>query len=49
MHLVTGTTLGSPAANLTLDPALAAPETRYSQYKVVRRNGAVVGFEPAKI
>jgi ribonucleoside-diphosphate reductase alpha chain len=49
MHLVTGTTPGTPAANLTLDAAPAAPETRYSQYKVVRRNGAVVGFEPAKI
>ncbi len=49
MHLVTGTTPGSPAANLTLDAAPAAPETRYAQYKVIRRNGAVVGFEPAKI
>ena len=24
-------------------------DTRYDQYKVIRRNGAVVGFEPAKI
>jgi len=49
MHLVTGTTLGNPAANLTLDAAPATQETRYAQYKVIRRNGAVVGFEPAKI
>ena len=49
MHLVTGTAAGTPAANLTLDAAPAAPETRYAQYKVIRRNGAVVGFEPAKI
>src|SRR6476659_10108207 len=24
-------------------------ETRYSQYKIIRRNGSVAGFEPAKI
>jgi ribonucleoside-diphosphate reductase alpha chain len=34
---------------LTLEAPLAAPETRYAQYKVIRRNGAVVSFEPAKI
>ena len=49
MHLVTGTATGTPAANLTVDAAPAALETRYAQYKVIRRNGAVVGFEPAKI
>jgi ribonucleoside-diphosphate reductase alpha chain len=26
-----------------------AQDTRFAQYKVIRRNGAVVGFEPAKI
>jgi hypothetical protein len=25
------------------------PDSRFAQYKVIRRNGAVVGFEPAKI
>ena len=49
MHLVIGTAAGTPAANLTLDAAPAAPETRYAQFKVIRRNGAVMGFEPAKI
>ena len=29
--------------------AMTAPDARYEQYKVIRRNGAVVGFEPAKI
>jgi ribonucleoside-diphosphate reductase alpha chain len=24
-------------------------QSRYAQYKIIRRNGAVVGFEPAKI
>ena len=27
----------------------AAARSPYSEYKVIRRNGAVVGFEPAKI
>ena len=37
----------APAAELPV----AAPAARspYSEYKVIRRNGAVVGFEPAKI
>ena len=29
--------------------AVAEHEAKYSQYKVIRRNGAVVGFEPPKI
>jgi len=29
--------------------ALPAADPRFAQYKVIRRNGAVVGFEPAKI
>ena len=38
-----------------LPPGFAPPEmpaveaSRYAEYKVIRRNGAVVGFEPAKI
>ena len=27
----------------------AAREALYAQYKIIRRNGSVVGFEPAKI
>ena len=27
----------------------SAADPRFAQYKVIRRNGAVVGFEPAKI
>ncbi|HEX7327117.1 MAG TPA: ribonucleoside-diphosphate reductase subunit alpha [Casimicrobiaceae bacterium] len=30
-------------------PVAAAADPRYAQLKVIRRNGAVVGFEPAKI
>src|SRR4029453_14335755 len=29
--------------------AMTSSDPRYDQYKVIRRNGAVVGFEPAKI
>lgn len=29
--------------------AMTQPDSRYEQYKVIRRNGAVVGFEPTKI
>ncbi|MDD5330421.1 MAG: ribonucleoside-diphosphate reductase subunit alpha [Sulfuricella sp.] len=31
------------------DIAAAGQESPYAQYKIIRRNGAVVGFEPAKI
>ena len=30
-------------------PVASAADPRFAQYKVIRRNGAVVGFEPAKI
>jgi len=49
MQLVTETALAPAAATLTIDQATAGNEERYAQYKVIRRNGAVVGFEPAKI
>ncbi|HWQ37338.1 MAG TPA: ribonucleoside-diphosphate reductase subunit alpha [Burkholderiales bacterium] len=31
------------------ETAARQEETRYAQYRVIRRNGAVVGFEPSKI
>jgi ribonucleoside-diphosphate reductase alpha chain len=34
-------------AGLSEDPAVA--QSPFSQYKIIRRNGAVVGFEPGKI
>src|SRR3954464_11428114 len=30
-------------------PVGASADPRYAQYKIIRRNGSVVGFEPAKI
>jgi ribonucleoside-diphosphate reductase alpha chain len=29
--------------------AMPSSDPRFAQYKVIRRNGAVVGFEPSKI
>ena len=49
MQLATEATLVASAANLALNEAPAAGEARYAQYKTIRRNGSVVGFEPAKI
>jgi ribonucleoside-diphosphate reductase alpha chain len=49
MHLATETALVTPANSLALTEVRAADEARYAQYKVIRRNGSVVGFEPAKI
>ena len=41
--------LAASATGLTPNESPAAREARYAQYKIIRRNGAVVGFEPAKI
>src|SRR3984957_8094275 len=39
----------SPLSSHHLSAASAEPQSSYSQYKIIRRNGAVVGFEPSKI
>ena len=42
-----------PAAPPSTTPLIgeegASPQDRYADYKIIRRNGAVVGFEPDKI
>ena len=38
-----------PMATEAGSPMTAPADPRYAQYKVIRRNGAVVPFEPAKI
>jgi ribonucleoside-diphosphate reductase alpha chain len=49
MHLVTeSATTASTARSPSAEPAQAGA-SRYADYKVIRRNGAVVAFEPAKI
>jgi len=49
MQLATERVLVSPATSSALNEVPVAPDARYAQYKVIRRNGSVVGFEPAKI
>ncbi len=50
MQLATNLTAATPAGNYsTEDGAADRDPQRYAQYKVIRRNGAVVGFEPGKI
>jgi ribonucleoside-diphosphate reductase alpha chain len=39
----------TPLSSHHLSAASAEPQSAYSQYKIIRRNGAVVGFEPSKI
>jgi ribonucleoside-diphosphate reductase alpha chain len=39
----------APALGVALSEAASGGRSPYSEYKVIRRNGAVVGFEPAKI
>src|SRR5260221_6104500 len=39
----------TPMAGETPTPLEANTDPRLAEYKVIRRNGAVVGFEPSKI
>ena len=49
MQVATETLAGPPTAGFAAEAAAPEHDVRYAQYKVIRRNGAVVGFEPAKI
>jgi ribonucleoside-diphosphate reductase alpha chain len=49
MQLVTDRVLTPSAVPSDLNEIPAAEEARYAQYKVIRRNGSVVAFEPGKI
>ncbi|MBI4205813.1 MAG: ribonucleoside-diphosphate reductase subunit alpha, partial [Betaproteobacteria bacterium] len=49
MQLATGTVHSVSTANFALPETTAAQDSLYAQYKVIRRNGSVVGFEPSKI
>ena len=39
----------NPTASEASSPLAVSPDPRLAQYKVIRRNGAVVAFEPSKI
>jgi len=49
MQLATQTSVESLPPGTVKDADVLQRDPRYSQYKVIRRNGAVVGFEPSKI
>ncbi|HYH41073.1 MAG TPA: ribonucleoside-diphosphate reductase subunit alpha [Burkholderiales bacterium] len=49
MQLATPTPSGTTAHPFDAPESAAARDAKYSEYKIIRRNGAVVGFEPPKI
>ncbi|HEV7391122.1 MAG TPA: ribonucleoside-diphosphate reductase subunit alpha, partial [Burkholderiales bacterium] len=49
MQLATPTLASVPTAKFPASEAPLAAESRFADYRVIRRNGSVVSFEPAKI
>jgi ribonucleoside-diphosphate reductase alpha chain len=49
MQIVQENAAVTPGFGRALGEGTAAGRSRFADYKVIRRNGAVVGFEPAKI
>lgn len=49
MQLVTDSTNLAPAPNYDFSSAALSQDSRYAQYKIIRRNGSVASFEPGKI
>ena len=49
MQLATPTPVPDSSVKFAAAEATDAMQSRYSEYKIIRRNGAVVGFEPSKI
>ncbi|MDB5812825.1 MAG: ribonucleotide-diphosphate reductase subunit alpha [Betaproteobacteria bacterium] len=49
MQLATPTPAPDSVAKFAATEAAYPMQSRYSEYKIIRRNGAVVGFEPSKI
>jgi ribonucleoside-diphosphate reductase alpha chain len=49
MQLATETAAPLPSADFSTPETGSTPDTQYAEHKIIRRNGAVVGFEPAKI
>ena len=49
MQISTNAPIAAPAVNIALDTEAQAARAPYGEYKIIRRNGAVVGFEPSKI
>jgi len=49
LHVATDSVLNSPVPPTALPDSIASSASPLDQYKVIRRNGSVVSFEPAKI
>jgi ribonucleoside-diphosphate reductase alpha chain len=49
MQIAQENATASASLGLGVTEASNSPRTPYSDYKIIRRNGAVVGFEPSKI
>ncbi|MBS1217316.1 MAG: ribonucleoside-diphosphate reductase, alpha subunit, partial [Proteobacteria bacterium] len=49
MQIAVEPTPSRTTPQITATPEDAAREALYAQYKVIRRNGSVVSFEPAKV
>src|SRR5258705_13351592 len=49
MQLATNSPAAAAVAKFTAEETSDAAQARYSEYKIIRRNGAVVGFEPSKV
>jgi ribonucleoside-diphosphate reductase alpha chain len=49
MQLSPQTAAAASNVPFVADPAAEPAPSRYADYKIIRRNGAVVGFEPSKI
>src|SRR4051812_33133173 len=49
MRLASDINPAAPLANPILGESETTAQERYADYKIIRRNGSVVGFEPDKI
>ena len=49
MQLTTHSPVTAAIAKFTTEETASETQSRYSEHKIIRRNGAVVGFEPSKI
>src|SRR4051812_26814703 len=49
MQITQENTAAAPAIGAAVPESSSTGRSPYSEYKIIRRNGAVVGFEPAKI
>ena len=48
MQIAQDNATANASLGAALPDAAGAARSTYSEYKVIRRNGAVVGFEPAR-